>query len=333
VTGDSTRTPPTLSAAEHVRAAAGGPPHRVTLELPFRRPFNPDNLFGHLAATAVPGVEEVRAGAYRRTLRLAHGPGIAELTPGDDEVACRLILAHPGDLGAAIDRCRWLLDLDADPSAIDGRLARDPVLAPLVTGAPGRRIPRTVNGPELAIRAVLGQQISTAAARTLGARLTIEFGEPIVDPDGGLTHLFPTPASLREARLAGPASRGRTLTALASALASGDLMADPGAGVAQARAVLVRVPGIGPWTTEIIVMRALGDGDAFPASDLGVRRAAEALGLPTAPGALAKRSRGWAPWRAYAVQYLWSVLPHAINRWPPPPVGDSADDDGAPSIS
>ena len=296
-----------------------GGPHRESLELAFRRPFNPGNLFGHLAATAVPGVEEVRAGAYRRTLRLTHGPAIAELTPRDDHVACRLILTTADDLDAAISRCRWLLDLDARPSVIDGHLARDPILASLVTAAPGRRIPRSVDGPELAIRAVLGQQVSTAAARTLAARLTVTFGEPISDRDGGLTHLFPTPESLRHARLAGPASRGRTLIALASALASGDLMTGPGANVGEARAVLAGLPGIGPWTTEVIAMRALDDGDAFPASDLGVKRAAEALGLPATPGALIRRSREWAPWRAYAVQYLWSTLPHSINVWPPPP--------------
>ena len=291
--------------------------HHAALELGFAGPLNPGNLFGHLAATAVPGVEEVRGGAYRRTLRLPHGPGIAELTPRTDHVACRLTLADPDDLAAATTQCRWLLDLDADPARIDGHLARDPGLAPLVAAGPGRRVPRCTDGPELAVRAVLGQQISTAAARTLAARLTAEFGEPVTDPDGGLTHLFPTPASLRKARLAGPASRGRTLAALTGALASGQLTVDPGGDVAQARAALAQLPGIGPWTTEIIAMRALGDPDAFPASDLGVRRAAEALRMPATPGALTRHSRAWSPWRAYAVQYLWSVLPHAINAWPP----------------
>jgi AraC family transcriptional regulator of adaptative response / DNA-3-methyladenine glycosylase II len=309
---------PTLAAAQQMRTTPGGPPHRVTLQLPVRLPFNPQNLFGHLAATAVPSVEEVRDGAYRRSLRLEYGPGIAELTPHTDHVAGTLTLADLRDLPAAIVRCRRLLDLDADPVTIDAHLSRDPALGALVAHAPGRRIPGSVDGPELAIRAVLGQQISTAAARTLAARLTAEFGEAVADPDGGITHLFPAPSALLEARLAGPASRGRTLTALAAALASGQLIVDPGADPDLTRRRLRQLPGIGPWTTEIIAMRALGDADAFPASDLGVRRAAEALGMPGTPSALTAHSRHWQPWRAYAVQYLWSVLPHAINQWPQP---------------
>jgi AraC family transcriptional regulator, regulatory protein of adaptative response / DNA-3-methyladenine glycosylase II len=304
--------------AQQVRTTPGGPPHRVTLQLPVRLPFNPQNLFGHLAATAVPSVEEVRDGAYRRSLRLEHGPGIAELTPHTDHVAGTLTLADLRDLPAAIVRCRRLLDLDADPVTIDAYLSRDPALGALVARGPGRRIPGSVDGPELAIRAVLGQQISTAAARTQAARLTAEFGEAVADPDGGITHLFPAPGALLEARLAGPASRGRTLTALAAALAGGRLSVDPGADPDVTRRRLRQLPGIGPWTTEIIAMRALGDGDAFPASDLGVRRAAEALGMPGTPSALTAHSRRWQPWRAYAVQYLWSVLPHAINQWPQP---------------
>jgi AraC family transcriptional regulator, regulatory protein of adaptative response / DNA-3-methyladenine glycosylase II len=297
----------------------GGPAHGVALKLPVRLPFNPQNLFGHLAATAVPGVEEVRDGAYRRSLRLPHGPGIAELTPHADHVAGNLILTDLRDLPTAICRCRWLLDLDSDPVTVDEHLSRDRALAALVAQAPGRRIPRSVDGPELAIRAVLGQQISTAAARTQAARLTARFGEPMTDPRGAITHLFPTPSALVEARLAGPASRGRTLTALASALACGHLSIDPGVDRDVARELLGQLPGIGPWTTEIIAMRALGDPDAFPASDLGVRRAAQAMGLPGTPSALTAHSRRWQPWRAYAVQYLWSVLPHPINQWPQSP--------------
>lgn len=316
---DSDRCDQVAAAAHNVRTAPDGPPHQVALTLPLRLPFNPQNLFGHLAATAVPGVEEVRDGAYRRALRLPKGPGIAALTPHADHVAGNLTLADLRDLPPAIARCRWLLDLDSDPVTVDEHLSRDPALAALVAQAPGRRIPRSVDGPELAIRAVLGQQVSTAAARTQAARLTAEFGEAVTDPGGAITHLFPTPGALLEARLAGPASRGRTLTALASALASGQLSIDPGADQDVARGLLRQLPGIGPWTTEIIAMRALGDPDAFPASDLGVRRAAEALGMPSTPSALTAHSQRWQPWRAYAVQYLWSVLPHPINQWPQSP--------------
>jgi AraC family transcriptional regulator, regulatory protein of adaptative response / DNA-3-methyladenine glycosylase II len=295
-----------------------GAPGALALRLPFRRPLCPDNLFGHLAATAVPGVEEVRGDTYRRSLRLPHGPGIVELTPTADHVACRMRLADLRDLTTAIARCRWLLDLDADPVAIDELLRADPELGAVVARSAGRRVPRCVDGPELAIRAVLGQQVSTAAARTHAARLVLQCGDPLSDPGGGLTHLFPQPEALAEVRLAMPATRTRTLAALVEALCAGRLSLDPGCDRAEALAVLSTLPGFGPWTTQVIAMRALGDPDAFPVADLGVRRAAEALGLPAAPVALTARAERWRPWRAYAVQYLWSATPHAINRWPLP---------------
>jgi AraC family transcriptional regulator of adaptative response / DNA-3-methyladenine glycosylase II len=296
----------------------------VDIELAFRRPLRPDNLFGHLAATMVPAVEEVSDGRYRRTLRLPGGPGIAELAPRPDHIACRLILSRPADCAAAVARCRWLLDLDADPVAIDGHLQSDPVLGELVRAAPGRRVPRCVDGAEMAIRAVLGQQISTAAARTHAGRLAAAHGEPVTDPGGGLTRLFPTPAALREAELAMPASRIRTLRALAAALDKGRLSLEPEADRAAALAVLDELPGIGPWTREVIAMRALGDGDAFPAGDLGVRHGAAALGLPSTRRELTEHSLRWRPWRAYAVQHLWALTPHPINLWPSPADGPSS---------
>lgn len=288
----------------------------ILLRLPFRRPLCPDNLFGHLAATAVPGVEEVVGDTYRRTLRLAHGPGIVELTPSADHVACRMTLSDLRDLTTAIARCRWLLDLDADPQAIDDLLGADPAFAATVAMAPGRRVPRCVDGPEMAVRAVLGQQVSTAAARTHAARIVAKCGEAVEDPRGGLTHLFPEPSTLGEVQLAMPASRTRTLHALVGALCEGRLSLDPGCDRDEALSIVSALPGFGPWTTQVIAMRALGDPDAFPAADLGVRRAAEALGLPAAPVALTAHAECWRPWRAYAVQYLWSVTPHPINRWP-----------------
>ncbi|HEX4009157.1 MAG TPA: AlkA N-terminal domain-containing protein [Solirubrobacteraceae bacterium] len=292
-------------------------PAVLSIRLPFRRPLNPTNLFGHLVATAVPGVEEVRGGAYRRSLRLPRGAGIAELTPHADHVACRLALTDVRDVAPAIARCRWVLDLDADPEGVDAHLARDPVLAPLVARAPGRRIPRSADGSEMALRAVIGQQISTAAARTQAVRLTAAHGTPVSDPRGSITHLFPTPAALAGVRLAGPQRRADSFAALVAALADGRLCVDPGADREAARAALDRLPGIGPWTAEMVAMRALGDPDAFPASDLGVRRAAQALGLPVSPRGLNERTRSWSPWRAYAVQYLWSLADHPINDWPP----------------
>jgi AraC family transcriptional regulator, regulatory protein of adaptative response / DNA-3-methyladenine glycosylase II len=291
----------------------------ISLRLPFRQPMCPDNLFGHLVATAIPGVEEWRDGAYRRTLRLPHGPGVVSLRPGPEYIGCQLALTDLRDLAMAISRCRRLLDLDADPIAIGDQLSQDPVLAPLVAKAPGRRVPRTVDAAELALRAVIAQQISVAAARTHGARLADRFGEPVDDQAGGLSRLFPDPAVLADRDLAGlamPASRRRTVTALARAVASGSVDLDAGADWDQARRALATVPGVGPWTIETVAMRGLGDPDAFIPGDLGVRQAAAALGLAATPVALTRRAECWRPWRGYAVQYLWATSDHAINRIP-----------------
>ncbi|WP_432016971.1 AlkA N-terminal domain-containing protein [Streptomyces hydrogenans] len=305
--------------ARAARPAAPHTPGVIALRLPFRAPLEPSNLFGHLAATAVPGVEEWRDGAYRRTLALPYGHGIVALAPRPDHIACRLSLTDPRDLTHAISRCRRLLDLDADPVAVDDRLRDDPLLAPLVDKAPGRRVPGTVDPAEFAVRAVLGQQVSTAAARTHAARLVTAHGVPVEDPEGGLTHLFPTPealAGLDPETLALPRSRRTTLLTLVRALADGGLALGPNTDRAETRARLLALPGFGPWTTEVIAMRALGDPDAFLPGDLGVRRAAEGLGLPGAPAALTARSAPWAPWRAYAVQYLWATDSHPINHLP-----------------
>jgi len=292
----------------------------LSLRLPFRAPMYPDNLFGHLVATAVPGVEEWRDGSYRRTLRLPHGPGIVSLRPGPDYIACQLALTNLRDLAMAISRCRRLLDLDADPVAVGEQLREDEVLAPLVDKAPGRRIPRTVDAAEFAIRAVIGQQVSTAAARTHAARLAVRFGEPVDDASGGLSRLFPDMAALAgadpETVLAVPRSRRQTLVALATAIATGDVDLAAGADWELARTQLAAVPGLGPWTIEVIAMRGLGDPDAFPATDLGVRQAAKGLELPHSPAALTRRAEPWRPWRGYAVQYLWATSDHAINRLP-----------------
>ncbi|MFE3432458.1 AlkA N-terminal domain-containing protein [Streptomyces sp. NPDC059171] len=304
--------------------AAQGPrttavPGVIALRLPYRAPLNPGNLFGHLAATAVPGVEEWRDGAYRRTLTLPYGQGVVALTPKPGHIACRLSLTDPRDLTRAISRCRWLLDLDADPVAVDALLRTDPLLAPLVDAGPGRRVPRTVDGAEFAVRAVLGQQVSTAAARTHAARLVAAHGVPVDDPEGGLTHLFPAPAALADLdpeTLALPRTRRTTLTTLVAALAEDRLRLDTDSDWERARAELAALPGFGPWTVESIAMRSLGDPDAFLPTDLGIRRAAGRLGLPATPAALTARAADWRPWRAYAVQYLWTVDDHPINHLP-----------------
>nr|WP_308222830.1 AlkA N-terminal domain-containing protein [Frankia sp. AgPm24] len=298
----------------------------LSLRLPFRAPLCPDNLFGHLAATAIPGVEQWRDGAFHRTLRLPHGPAAVALRPRPDHVACQLTLTDLRDLSTAISRCRRLLDLDADPVAVDAHLAEDPTLARLVHAAPGRRVPRTPDPDEFAVRAILGQQVSTAAARTHARRLVEALGPRVDGLGGALTHLFPTMRDLAdglpgldEAALAFPRSRRIALTTLVEALAERTIDLGAGADWQHARVQLAALPGLGPWTVESIAMRALGDPDAFLPTDLGVRRAAADLGLPTSAGGLGAHSTAWRPWRSYAVQYLWATSDHPINRMPDQP--------------
>jgi len=300
---------------ESAAATAG----TLSLRLPFRKPFCPDNLFGHLAATAVPGVEEWRGGAFRRTIRLAHGHAVVALRPTPDHVACQISLTDQRDLTSAVSRCRWMLDLDADPEAVDAVLSQDPPMAELVARNPGRRVPRTVDPAEFAVRAVLGQQVSTAAARTHAGRLVRAYGDVVNDPHGGLSHLFPTPqvlAGMDPSDLAMPRSRRRTLMGLVEALAQGRLDLDLGADWHEARVRLNALHGFGPWTVESIAMRSLGDPDAFIAGDLGIKLAARQLGIPFTPRALTEHSGHWRPWRSYAVQYLWATGEHPINRMP-----------------
>jgi AraC family transcriptional regulator of adaptative response / DNA-3-methyladenine glycosylase II len=252
-------------------------------------------------------------------MRLPHGHAIVALRPAPDHIACRLSLTDLRDLATAISRCRWLLDLDADPVAVDEQLATDPVLAPLVAKTPGRRVPRTTDPQEFAVRAVLGQQVSTAAARTHAGRLVERHGEPIQDAEGGLTHLFPTVEALTHLDSEGlrmPRTRRATLLGLVRALAEGTVSVEVGGDWDRTRQQLAPLPGIGPWTVESIAMRALGDPDAFPATDLGVRLAAVRLGLPDVSRLLTDRSAVWRPWRAYAVQHLWATGDHPINDLP-----------------
>ncbi len=300
--------------------AGANSPGAVCLRLPVRTPFAYEGVFGHLAAGTVPGCEEVRDGAYRRTLRLPAGGALVTLTPAVDHVRCQLVLDDFRDLTTAIARCRRLLDLDADPEAVVDALTRDPELAPVVEKAPGQRIPRTVDEAELAVRAVLGQQVSTRAARTHAGRLVAAYGQPVHDPGGALTHTFPSVEQLAEIdpiHLAVPEARRRTLSALIAGLADGSVVLDAGSDWESARERLLALPGIGPWTAEVIAMRGLGDPDAFPASDLGLRLAAEQLGLPPDQRKLIEHSARWRPWRSYATQHLWTTLEHPVNHWPP----------------
>lgn len=295
-------------------------PGTVCLRLPVRTPFAYEGVFGHLAAGAVPGCEEVRDGAYRRSLRLPFGNAIVALVPAVDHVRCVLVLDDFRDLTTAIARCRRLLDLDADPEAVDETLGADAELRPAVARAPGQRIPRTVDEAELAVRAVLGQQVSTRAASTHAGRLVAAYGQPLDDAGGTLTHTFPSVAELAEidpVHLAVPKARRRTLSALVAGVADGSVVLDTGCDWESARRQLLALPGVGPWTAEVIAMRGLGDPDAFPANDLGLRLAATRLGLPSDDRSLIERSARWRPWRSYATQYLWTTLEHPVNHWPP----------------
>ncbi len=282
------------------RAAAPG---TIALRLPYRAPFDAAVL-AFLGERAVPGVEEYDGTTYRRSLRLAHGTGVVDLSDAGGYVSCLLRLDDVRDLAAAVQRCRRLLDLDADPLAIDAALGADPLLAPLVARRPGLRVPGHVDGDELAVRAVLGQQVSVAGARTIAGRLVQRYGKPLTAPSGGVTHLFPDAATLAgadPADLPMPAGRKRAFRALNETLASGDVVLDAGADRTEVEQRLLALPGIGPWTVAAIRLRALGDPDVFMAGDLGVRKALDRLG----PGADPQR---WRPWRSYALTHLWESL-------------------------
>jgi AraC family transcriptional regulator of adaptative response / DNA-3-methyladenine glycosylase II len=291
-------------------AAVSGAAGVVSLRLPVRQPFDGDALLAFLGRRAVAGIEERTGNAYRRTLRLPHGPAVVELAPRADHVACRLRLADLRDLTRAVQRSRRLLDLDADPVAVGMVLGSDALLAPLVAKAPGLRSPGHVDGAELALRAVLGQQVSLGAARTHTARLVVTAGTPLPAPDGGLTHLFPEPAAVAEldASLAMPDRRRRTVRMLASRLADGTITIDAGTDRSELERQLTALDGVGPWTAAYVALRGLGDPDVFLAGDLGVRRALEQLGRPGDPRSAAARAEPWRPWRSYALHHLWASL-------------------------
>jgi len=292
-------------------AAAAG----VTVRLAYRAPYDWGGVIAFLAARAIPGVEAVTPDRYARTLAVDGACGLIVVRPGDgDWLEAQIRFPQLQALPAVIARIRRVFDLAADPALIGAHLSQDPALKPLVAARPGLRAPGAWDGFELAVRAVLGQQITVTAARTLGGRLTQAFGERIDDPAAaalGLTHLFPTPERLAGqdiAALGMPGARGRSLEALARRVAEDPSIFAPRADLDSAIAALSDLPGVGEWTAQYIALRELREPDAFPHADIGLMRAlADEAGVrPTAPQLLA-RAEAWRPWRAYAAQHLWAA--------------------------
>lgn len=281
------------------------PPAPVSRHLASIPPYDWRAITDFLRRRAIAGVETIDAhGAYHRTIAPDGVPGTISIRPATAGLTATINhpirAAHP----AIIDRVRHIFDLDADPAAIAAHLGTDPMLAPVLAARPGLRVPGAWDGFELAVRAVLGQQITVVAASRLAARLVAAFGTPIETDLPGLTHLFPTPARLASADIASlgmPAARARTLNRLADAAQDPTLFT-----ALDARQRLAALPGFGDWTVNYIAMRALRDPDAFPAADIGLLRATAGPGGRLTPSALLARAEAWRPWRAYAALHLWS---------------------------
>lgn len=285
------------------------------LRLPHRLPFAAGPVMAFHRGHAVAGLESTTAdGWFTRAVRLPYAPGVIAVRPADGHVDARLHLTDPRDADPAVAACRRLLDLDADPAAVDGLLGADPLLAPLIAAHPGLRLPGSVDAYETAVRAVLGQQVSVAAARTFTARLVIAVGEPLPMPVGTVTHLFPSPAQLAAADLSTlglTRSRQTTLSTLAASVHSGQTRLDDSTDRDGIRDALLTLPGIGPWTAGYVALRALADPDVLLGSDLAVRAELRLLGESGDAASLARLAEAWRPWGSYATQHLWT---HFVER-------------------
>lgn len=306
-------TPGELRA--RARGIPAASPGELVVRLPAREPFDGAALLAFLGARAVPGVEHYADGVYRRTLRLPHGTGVVALEAVAGGLRCRLRLEDLRDLAPAIGRCRRLGDLDADAPGIAEALTPDPVIGALVADTPGRRVPGTVDGAELAVRAVLGQQVTVAAGTALGGALAATVADTTVVSDQHVSLLFPAPAAVRSAAgaLRMPERRRATVRRLADAMERGELLLDGGGDPRDAVDALRAIDGIGPWTAGYIAMRALADPDGYPTGDAAVRRALTARGLSDAAAQAAAAER-WRPWRAYAVMQLWADPTRGADR-------------------
>jgi AraC family transcriptional regulator of adaptative response / DNA-3-methyladenine glycosylase II len=288
------------SGGQRFRATSPGD---YRFRLGFRPPFDWNGLLEFVAPRAIPGVEAVDRGCYRRTIALGEHAGYLEARLGRDAVDLSIHFPDPRGLVSIVERVRRLFDLGADPAQIRAHLGHDPALKRRVARRPGLRVPGAWDGFELAVRAILGQQVTVAGATTLSGRIVKAFGHPFSEAPG-LTHLFPTPAALAAADFSAiglPRARAETLRHLARAVLSGEI-AFSGVGDAGAFSErFQRLSGVGPWTAQYVAMRALGEPDAFPAGDLGLLRA---TGLGNSKD-LERRAEAWRPWRAYAAMHLW----------------------------
>jgi AraC family transcriptional regulator of adaptative response / DNA-3-methyladenine glycosylase II len=279
-------------------------PGTISLRLAYRSPLHIPALLDFLERRALPGVEERSGSTYKRGLNLPHGSATVSLTPADRWVSATLRLSDVRDLAPAVARCRRLFDLDADPDAVDLTLGADVALSDAIKTEPGVRVPRAVDGFEVAVRAVVGQQVSVSGARTTLTRMIRSAG----GFEGAELVGFPAArvvADLPDSAFGMPVARRETIRRLAEAVADGKIDLEPGADREESVAKLMELPGIGAWTAGYVAMRAIGDPDVFLPTDLAARRGAAALGLPSTPKALAKHAERWRPWRSYALIRLW----------------------------
>jgi AraC family transcriptional regulator of adaptative response / DNA-3-methyladenine glycosylase II len=278
----------------------------LRLRLAYRPPYDWTAIRDFLGLRAIPGVERVDADSYARSVSVGGKQGWIEVRPVPKVDALELAVhgLAAESLFGIVSRVRQMFDLTADPADVRGILRKDALMAPLLKRRPGLRVPGAWDGFEIAVRAVLGQQVSVAAARTFATRIVEAHGTPLASPVEGITHLFPSPEILAKADLGKiglTGARTRTLNALAAAVQSGEVDFADAEGL---RAALLGVPGIGPWTAEYVAMRGLSDPDAFPAGDLVLQRMA-GEGERLTERQLLARAEQWRPWRAYAVLHLW----------------------------
>lgn len=295
----------------------------VTVRLGYRPPYDWESILAFLSARAIPGIERVRGGRYERTIEIGGEHGIMMVQPADRN-CLKATIRFPGlkHLPAIIARVRRVFDLAADPVTIGSHLSHDPVLAPLVSARPGLRVPGAWDGFELAVRAILGQQITVPAATRLAGSLVLACGDAIADPaaaDQGLTNVFPTPRQLAVADLGAvgmPSARRTALVSLAAAVAADPLIFGPRRSLEEAVAQLRSLAGVGEWTAQYIAMRALREPDAFPAADIGLMRAMGVGEARPSPTGLLTLAEQWRLWRAYAALHLWASEAHTLEKVP-----------------